>query len=222
MNENHILIIDDDTRLRQLLDQYLTRNGFIVSEAANPLEAEHFLNLVRVDAMVMDIMMPQKNGDVFTKELRQKGVTTPILMLTAMGDTNSRITGLEAGADDYLPKPFEPKELLLRLTNLLKHNVVQNQPQIALGPYQYFPKTGHLSLNNTPISLTSTEQTLLDLLMKHLNTVVSRDSLAQWLNVDNERSVDVQITRLRKKLDPDSKLNFIQTMRGKGYRVIAA
>ena len=222
MNENHILIIDDDTRLRQLLDQYLTRNGFIVSEAANPLEAEHFLNLVRVDAMVMDIMMPQKNGDVFTKELRQKGVTTPILMLTAMGDTNSRITGLEAGADDYLPKPFEPKELLLRLTNLLKHNVVQNQPQIALGPYQYFPKTGYLSLNNTPIALTSAEQTLLDLLMKHLNTVVSRDSLAQWLNVDNERSVDVQITRLRKKLDPDSKLNFIQTIRGKGYRVIAA
>lgn len=222
MNENHVLIIDDDTRLRQLLDQYLMRNGFVVSEAANPLEAEHFLNLVRVDAIVMDIMMPEKNGDVFTKELRQKGVTTPILMLTAMGDTNSRITGLEAGADDYLPKPFEPKELLLRLTNLLKRNIGQNQPQIALGPYQYFPKTGYLSLNNTPIALTSAEQTLLDLLMKHLNTVVSRDSLAQWLNVDNERSVDVQITRLRKKLDPDSKLNFIQTIRGKGYRVIAA
>lgn len=221
MSENHVLIIDDDTRLRQLLGQYLTRNGFIVSEASDPLEAEHFLDLVRVDALVMDIMMPHKNGDVFTRELRGKGITTPILMLTAMGDTTSRITGLEAGADDYLPKPFEPKELLLRLTNLLKRNITQNQSQIALGPYQYFPKTGHLTLDNTPIALTSAEQTLLNLLMKHLNTVVSRESLAQWMDVDNERTVDVQITRLRKKLDPDSKLNFIQTIRGKGYRVIA-
>ena len=136
MQSNHVLIVDDDTRLRQLLAKYLANNGYFVSESPSAIEAEDFLNLVHVDAIIMDIMMPHKNGDIFTQELRKKSLTTPILMLTAMGDTDSRITGLEAGADDYLPKPFEPKELLLRLGNLLKRHTPP-KIQVSLGPYQY-------------------------------------------------------------------------------------
>ncbi len=219
MQSNHVLIVDDDTRLRQLLAKYLTNNGYFVSEAPSAIEAEDFLNLVRVDAIIMDIMMPHKNGDIFTQELRAKGLTTPILMLTAMGDTNSRITGLEAGADDYLPKPFEPKELLLRLGNLLKHHM-PSQLQISLGPYQYNTQSHLLKKGSKIIALTHAEQTLFDSLINHLNNVVSRDQLATILNLENVRTVDVQINRLRKKLDPTSELNFIQSIRGKGYKVV--
>jgi len=216
----HILIVDDDTRLRQLLAKYLANNGYFVSEAPSAIEAEDFLNLVRVDAIIMDIMMPHKNGDIFTQELRKKGLTTPIIMLTAMGDTNSRITGLEAGADDYLPKPFEPKELLLRLGNLLKHHTPA-QLQLPLGPYQYNTQSHLLKKGAKIIALTHTEQTLFENLIQHLNDVVSREQLATSLNLENVRTVDVQINRLRKKLDPTSELNLIQSIRGKGYKVVS-
>lgn len=121
MTSPHLLIVDDDDKLRRLLDQYLTRSGFTVTEAADPVAATQILKLLSFDAIVMDVMMPVQNGVAYTKQLRQNGLTTPILILTAMGDTNNRISGLEAGADDYLSKPFDPKELLLRLKNLLKH-----------------------------------------------------------------------------------------------------
>lgn len=218
MNEKSILIVDDDTRLRQLLKTYLEHNDFIVTEAANAADAEDLLKYLKPDALIMDVMMPQKNGDILTKELRQKGLTTPILMLTAKGDTDSRINGLEAGADDYLPKPFEPKELLLRLNNLLKRQMA-SKSIISFASYQYNPQTHLLTSNNTPISLTSAEQTLLEILVNHLNQDISRDQLAAAMNVENERTIDVQITRLRKKIDPDN--HFIQTIRGKGYRLIS-
>ncbi len=220
MNETaHILIIDDDKRLRKLLAQYLVRENFTVSEAMNAADAEDFLKLVQVDAMIMDVMMPHKNGDVFTQELRQKGNATPILMLTAKGDTDSRIIGLEAGADDYLAKPFEPKELLLRLNNLLKRQQTPAQ-NITFGPYTYQLKTKVLIKDGTPIALTGAEQSLLYIFLMHLNQEISREQLAAALNLDNTRSIDVQVTRLRKKLEPDESTSFIQTIRGKGYKLI--
>ena len=220
MAEPLVLIVDDDTRLRQLLHTYLQRNGFLVSEAANANEAEDLLKYLKPDALIMDVMMPQKNGDVLTKELRQKGITIPILILTARGDINSRIVGLEAGADDYLPKPFEPKELLLRLNNLLKRRTPQ-QEMISFGPYSYNTQTNILKQGENIISLTTAEQMLLDILIKNINQDVSRDMLANSLHLDNTRTIDVQIKPLRQKLDTDPNFNYIQTIRGKGYRLIS-
>ena len=164
-------------------------------------------------------MMPKKNGDVFIRELRKAGCTLPILMLTAKGDTDSRINGLEAGADDYLPKPFEPKELLLRLNNLIKRT--QKAPNaIHFGPYDYDLFKNVLIQSNTIVPLTTAEQTLLKTLAQHQNTAVSREELATALNLENVRTIDVQITRLRKKLETDADMHFIQTIRGKGYRLV--
>ena len=220
MEQKVILIVDDDVRLRQLLKKYLEKNAFIVTEAANAHDAEDLLKYLKPDAVIMDVMMPQKTGDVLTAELRQKGFTAPILILTARGDTNSRISGLEAGADDYLSKPFEPKELLLRLNNLIKRQVVSENEEITFGPYCYHLKTGILKNGNERIPLTTAEQALLTTLVKHINQDVSREELATWTNVENERTIDVQITRLRKKLNTDAHVNYIQTIRGKGYRLI--
>lgn len=220
MAEQLILIIDDDTRLRKLLHTYLQQNSFLVSEAANADEAEDLLKYLKPDALIMDVMMPQKNGDILTRELRQKGFKTPILILTARGDTDSRIIGLEAGADDYLPKPFEPKELLLRLNNLLKRTI-QEQETISFGPYTYNTQTNTLKQNNNTISLTTAEQMLLDILIKNINQDISREQLADTLHLDNTRTVDVQIKRLRQKLEMDSNFNPIQTIRGKGYRLVS-
>jgi len=221
MEERLVLIVDDDTRLRQLLHAYLQQNGFLVSEASDADEAEDLLKYLRPDAIIMDIMMPKKNGDILTKELRQRNISTPILILTARGDTDSRIIGLEAGADDYLPKPFEPKELLLRLHNLLKRQTPQ-QGTITFGPYAYDTQTHVLKQNDTVIPLTNAEQLLLDVLIKHLNQDVSREELADTLHLDNTRTIDVQIKRLRQKLGTDSTFNYVQTIRGKGYRLVSA
>ena len=221
MNEHLVLIVDDDTRLRQLLKTYLTRNHFVVSEAANAFDAQDLLKYLKPDAIIMDVMMPQKNGDILTQELRQQGITTPILILTARGDTNSRITGLEAGADDYLPKPFEPKELLLRLNNLLKRQNPSTQT-LSFGPYTYVPQTGILKKQNEQIILTNAEQALLTAFTNHMNEDISREQLASWLGLENTRTIDVQVTRLRKKLETDTTLHIIQTIRGKGYRLVSA
>lgn len=219
--KRHILVVDDDTRLRQLLKSYLAQNDFTVSGAANADEAEDLLHYLKPDAIVMDIMMPKKNGDVLTQELRQQGLTTPILILTARGDTASRISGLEAGADDYLPKPFEPKELLLRLNNLIKRQIQLDSTDFTFGPYSYQLQTGVLKKEGKPISLTNAEQTLLTYLVQQNNQVVSREILAQQLHLENIRTVDVQITRLRKKLENTPHEHIIQTIRGKGYRLIS-
>ena len=221
MDEKVILVVDDDIRLRQLLKAYLERNGFTVCESGNADEAGDLLKYLKPDIIVMDIMMPGKNGDIFTKELKEKGLITPIIILTARGDTASRITGLEAGADDYLAKPFEPKELLLRLNNLLKRQTSLKQEIIAFGNYTYQPQLGLLKKGEESIPLTSTERMLLDILVQHLNQEISREQLAAQMNLENERSIDVQIKRLRQKLEPDTQGHFIQTIRGKGYRLIS-
>lgn len=215
----HILVIDDDTRLRRLLKKYLTDNGFEVSEVSNPYEAEEVLALFTFDLIIMDVMMPKKNGLDFTKELRDKGMVTPILMLTAMGDSSNRISGLENGADDYLPKPFEPRELVLRIQNILKRvDYLRRRDELFFGPYRYNMQSGILMQNDTPISLTTAEQELLKVLADRAGETVSREELADALNTDNLRSIDVQITRLRKKLETDIKKPLcIQTVRGQGY-----
>lgn len=215
----HILVIDDDTRLRRLLKKYLIDNGFEVSEASNPNEADDLMELFVFDLIIMDIMMPQKNGLDYTKELREQGVQTPILMLTAMGDSSNRITGLENGADDYLPKPFEPRELVLRINNILRRVVaLRNSDEVYFGPYTYNLTNGILVQNDTPISLTTAEQELLRALASKVGETISREELGELLQTDNLRNIDVQITRLRKKLEIDIKKPLcIQTVRGQGY-----
>ena len=218
--KTHLLIVDDDEKLRKLLNQYLTRSGFLVSEAENPYQASELLKLFSFDAIVMDVMMPQQNGVEFTHILRQKGNMTPIIMLTALGDTLSRISGLEAGADDYLCKPFDPKELLLRLNNLLKHQP-KTQQKVSFGPFIY--EKGILQKGRKRIDLTTSEQELLTLLADSLNQPVAREELARLMHSEKPRNIDVQITRLRQKLEKDLKHPFwIQTVRGKGYKLVAS
>ena len=215
----HILVIDDDTRLRRLLKKYLTDNGFEVSEASNPNDADYLLELFVFDLIIMDIMMPQKNGLDYTKELRDKSFQTPILMLTAMGDSSNRITGLENGADDYLPKPFEPRELVLRINNILRRVAsLKHSDEVYFGPYRYNVANGTLFQNDTQIILTTAEQELLKALTSKAGETISREELGEFLKTDNLRNIDVQITRLRKKLETDIKKPLcIQTVRGQGY-----
>lgn len=222
MTLRHILVVDDDKRLRQLIHKYLVQNGFTVSEAEYPSQATDLLQIFQFDAIIMDVMMPEQDGISYTADLRAKKITTPILILTAKGDAQSRITGLESGADDYLPKPFEPKELLLRINNLIKRQSSETKNQVIFGPYTYIVDTKQLKKQDTIIPLTNVEQDLLDCLIKQPNTALSREELAKMTHQDNERTIDVQITRLRKKIEPDAKTPvLIQTVRGKGYKIIA-
>ena len=218
MSLGHLLIIDDDKKLRKLLNQYLTRSGFVVSEAENPNQAEEFLKIFSFDAIIMDVMMPFQNGIEYTHFLRQKRILTPILILTAMGDTPNKISGLEAGADDYLSKPFDPKELLLRLKNLLKHQTNKSD-RCSFGPFSF--KNDRLMKENEKIDLTETEKILLKVLVEKMNTNVSREELAEKIKTKSLRTIDVQMLRLRKKIETDSKHPFwLQTIRGKGYKLV--
>lgn len=218
----HILVIDDDTRLRRLLYRYLTDNGFDVSEAADAAQAGRLFSLFAFDLLVMDVMMPGQTGTAFTKELRARGFMTPILMLTAMGQADDRINGLENGADDYLCKPFEPKELLLRIHNLLKRreNTVFQTNVVSFGNCAYDVRRGLLTKDGVPVALTTADQTLLRLLAAKSGETVSREELGQILGTDNLRTIDVQITRLRKKIESPDRPACIQTVRGQGYSLI--
>ena len=218
----HILVIDDDTRLRRLLKKYLTENQFEVSEAANAKDAKELLKLFSFSLLIMDVMMPGQNGQELTKELRDNNHDIPILMLTAMGDIDNRILGLESGADDYLPKPFEPKELLLRINNILKRqNQKEIKTEILFGDCTYEPKTGQLRKNNIPVLLTGAEQDLLKILAGKIGNPISREEIATILATDNLRAIDVQITRLRRKIETDIKKPIcIQTLRGQGYILV--
>lgn len=220
MTKNHLLIVDDDEKLRRLLDQYLSRSGFVVTEAENPKQADELLQMFSFDAIVMDVMMPYQNGVEYTHTLRQKGLKTPILILTAMGDTLSRISGLEAGADDYLCKPFDPKELLLRLNNLLKHQEKEAE-DIHFGPFSY--EKGCLKKSGNYVNITTAEQALLNALVKSVNRPIMREELMRLTQTKSPRTIDVQMTRLRRKIEDDPKHPFwIQTVRGKGYKLVSS
>lgn len=217
-----ILVVDDDERLRRLLYRYLTENGFQTYEAPSADDALPVIRMIAFDLIIMDVMMPGTNGMDMVRFLREEGNKTPILMLTAMGETDDRISGLEAGADDYLGKPFEPKELLLRINNILKR-VAQNKPTdtVLFGECVFDVKTGALTKSGVAIGLTGQEADLLRFLAERAGEAVSRQELRTLMNTDNDRTVDVQVTRLRKKIETDvSHPMCVQTVRGQGYMLV--
>jgi two-component system phosphate regulon response regulator OmpR len=222
----HILVVDDDERIRELLKRFLVRNGYLVSVARDAAHAGRLLESLAFDLLVVDVMMPGEDGLSFTRRMRET-VEVPILLLTAKAETEDRIEGLEAGADDYLPKPFEPRELLLRVAAILRRAlpvVEQEAPLTALlmGATEYDLIRGELRRGDEAVRLTSTEQALMRVFSRQPNEPVSRARLAEELGGSGgdvqERAVDVQITRLRRKIENDPKNpRYLQTVRGAGY-----
>lgn len=221
----HILVVDDDARLRALLSQYLGEHGFFVSTAADTTQAEELLQVFAVDGIVLDVMMPGETGIAYAARLRTRGQTPPVLLLTARGEAEDRIMGLEAGAADYLGKPFAPKELLLRLENILARARQQQAARraVVFGDYRFDIAQGRLSYREAPVYLTSSESDCLRILAQSAGTPLSRETIATTLgDVSNERSVDVQINRLRKKIEPQAgKPIYLQTIRHAGYVLYA-
>ena len=222
----HLLIVDDDERIRGLLQKFLQRNGFLVSVARDASHARSVLSGLEFDLIVMDVMMPGEDGVTLTRSLRET-LETPILLLTAKGDTDDRIKGLEAGADDYLPKPFEPKELLLRINAILRR-MPEPEPEdvtpkvLYLGPVRFDIERAELMRGDELVRLTATEVQLMRIFSENLREPVSRTKLVEDLGRDRgqaqERAVDVQITRLRRKIESDPKQpRYLQTVRGDGY-----
>lgn len=222
----HLLIVDDDERIRGLLQKFLIRHGFLVTAARDAAHARRLLAGLDFDLLVMDVMMPGEDGISLTRDLR-KTSQTPILLLTAKGETEYRIEGLEAGADDYLAKPFEPKELLLRINAILRRMPeaapADTAPKILhLGPVSYDIERGEMWRGDDLVRLTATEAQLMRIFSKHAGEPVSRTQLVEDLGRDRgqaqERAVDVQITRLRRKIESDPKQpRYMQTVRGAGY-----
>lgn len=222
----HILVVDDDTRLRNLLQRYLREQGFLVTAAKDAIDAEALLSYYNFDILIVDIMMPKISGTSFLQKLRAQGNFIPVILLTAMGDAQDRITGLEIGADDYIPKPFEPKELVLRIQNILRRTVQIREQSVKLlfHGITYDLEKGELCDNaGEIIHITPVERTLLTLLGRKTGDVHTREEIAEILGVtENLRTVDVQITRLRKKIEIDTKNpRYLQTVRGKGYMLIS-
>ncbi len=222
----HLLIVDDDERIRELLRKFLARHGFLVSAARDAAHAQRILSGLEFDLIVLDVMMPGQDGISLTSDLR-KTLTTPILLLTAKGETDDRIAGLEAGADDYLSKPFEPRELLLRINAILRR-MPDPEPNVAmpkilnLGPVRYDIDRSELLQGGEVVRLTATETQLMRIFTENLRQPVSRSKLVEDLGRDKgqaqERAVDVQITRLRRKIEADPKQpRYLQTVRGEGY-----
>lgn len=222
----HLLIVDDDERIRDLLKKFLVRSGFLVTSARDAAHARRILLGLDFDLIVMDVMMPGEDGVSLTKALRETH-DTPILLLTARGETENRIAGLEAGADDYLAKPFEPKELLLRINAILRRMpetpIEQTVPKILhLGPNRYDIERGEMWQGDQQVRLTATESQLMKIFSACPNEAVTRAKLVEDLGRDRgqaqERAVDVQITRLRRKLEANPKQpRYLQTVRGAGY-----
>ena len=226
----HILIVDDDERIRGLLQKFLMRHGFLATAARDAAHAERLLAGLDFDLVVLDVMMPGEDGITFTRRLRET-LTTPILLLTARGETADRIAGLEAGADDYLAKPFEPKELLLRLNAILRRlppaePATATAQVIQLGPVRYDVDKGEMWQGGAPVRLTATEGHLMRIFVERIGEAVSRSQLVEELGRDRgqsqERAVDVQITRLRRKIEADPRQpRYLQTVRGSGYMLVA-
>ena len=229
-DEKHILIIDDDERILSLLKTFLNQNGFITSSAKNSQEARSLLDYFEFDILIIDIMMPGETGLELLESLR-KNKDIPVILLSAKGEASDKISGLELGADDYLSKPFEPKELLLRIKNLLSRNnaidVNKYEKKVKIGTKIFDLERMELQENNNVIALTTVETKLLEIFCSNPKTIIERDRIISELgykgdsNKQNERNVDVQVTRLRKKIEADTKNpRFLKTIRGKGYRLL--
>ena len=225
-DDAHLLIVDDDERIRGLLQKFLIRSGFLVSTARDAAHARRILSGLEFDLIVLDVMMPGEDGMSLCRDLRAR-LATPILLLTAKGETEDRISGLEAGADDYLAKPFEPKELLLRINAILRR-VPQAEPQVVapkvltLGPIRYDIERGEMWQGDDLVRLTATESQLMRIFSAAPHEAMTRARLVEELSRSGgqtqERAVDVQITRLRRKIEQDPKQpRYLQTVRGAGY-----
>lgn len=222
----HLLVVDDDERIRSLLKKFLMRHGFLVTTARDAAHARRVLAGLEFDLIVLDVMMPGEDGMALTRSLRET-LQTPILLLTAKGETGNRIEGLEAGADDYLPKPFEPKELLLRINAILRRmpdtSAADAAPKVlSLGAIRYDMERGEMWQGDDLVRLTATEVHLMKIFAAQPGVALSRAKLVEELGRDRgqaqERAVDVQITRLRRKIESDPKQpQYLQTVRGAGY-----
>ena len=219
----HILVVDDDARLRGLLSRYLTENGFRVTAASHAAEARDKMRFLQPDALVLDVMMPGESGLDLTTSLRAENTGLPILLLTARGAPEDRIAGFESGADDYLGKPFEPRELVLRLRAMLRRTTPPPEAPsgpLRLGPLEFDRARGELRGPSGPLHLTGGESALLAALAARPNDVLSREDIAAALEMDDsgERAIDVQVTRLRRKIEADPREpQFLHTVRGRGY-----
>jgi len=222
--KKHLLVIDDDTRLRNLLGKFLDENGFQVSLAKDAVQARQIISCTNFDLLIVDVMMPEENGIDFTSYFRTIS-STPVLILTARGESSDRIKGLEAGADDYLAKPFEPQELLLRINNILKRHYAVERPadvqldgQCQFGNFTFTFAESRLKNGEEFVHLTESEAKILAILCKQKGSAVMRDKLSELCGNIDARSIDVQITRLRKKIELNPKQpQFLQTVRNQGY-----
>jgi|TARA_B100000809_G_scaffold105094_1_gene103602 two-component system phosphate regulon response regulator OmpR len=220
MNKNvfHILVVDDDDRIRELIKQYLEENNFLVTTAIDAFDAKKKLNIIKFDILILDIMMPGKSGLSLTKEIKKIN-QTPIILLTAKRETLDRIRGLEIGADDYIGKPFEPKELLLRINNILNKTQKPVLPnEIYIGNVLINLKKLHIKANNKTIKINPQEKKVLEKMLEVPGKVFSRNDIGKIINISKERTIDVMITRLRQKIESNPKNpKYLQTIRGSGY-----
>jgi two-component system phosphate regulon response regulator OmpR len=215
----HILVIDDDDKIRELLKIYLKSNNFIVSTAFDAADAEKKLKIFKFDIAIIDIMMPGKDGLQLTKEIREH-IDLPIILLTAKGETEDKIKGLEIGAEDYLPKPFEPKELLLRITNIVKRTKKKKSiiDLIKIGKIIVNINKMEIQKDKKIIKINISEKVLLENMINSAGRIFSREEISKITNLTQERSIDVLVTRLRQKIEPDPKNpKYLQTVRGTGY-----
>ena len=214
----HVLVVDDDDRIRELVKQYIEENDFLVTTARDSLDAKKKLEIVKFDILILDIMMPGESGLSLTKEVK-KNNPTPIILLTAKGEKQDVIEGLELGADDYLGKPFEPKELLLRIKNIL--NKIQKPilpSEIYIGDALINFKKLYIKINKKIIKINPQERKVLEKMLESPGKVFSRDSIGKIINISKERTIDVVITRLRQKIESKPKKpKYLQTVRGSGY-----
>jgi len=214
----HILVVDDDDGIRSLVKKYLNENRFLITTAENAEDAKKKIELIKFDLIILDIMMPGKSGLEFISENKKK-LQTPVILLTAKGEPDERIEGLEIGADDYLPKPFEPKELILRIKNILnKTKTIAQKRIIEFDKIKIDLNRLMIKKNNKDYKINNTEKLILEKMINNPGKTFSRENIGSLINLDKERSIDVIITRLRKKIEDDPKNpKFLQTIRGAGY-----
>jgi two-component system, OmpR family, phosphate regulon response regulator OmpR len=214
----HILVVDDDDGIRSLVKKYLNENNFLVTTADSSENASEKIKIIKFDLIILDIMMPGKSGLEFIQEYKKK-LDTPIILLTAKGDANERVEGLEVGADDYLPKPFEPKELILRIKNILNKTIQTEQKRIIeFANIKINLNKLIISKNDKEFKINNTEKIILEKMINSPGKKFSREEIGRLIDLDKERSIDVIITRLRKKIEIDPKNpKFLQTIRGAGY-----
>ena len=217
-NKNHILVVDDDNRIRGLLKDYLTDNNYIVSTAEDANQAKKKIDYLKFDIIILDVMMPGQNGYDLTKEIRKK-LNVPIILLTAKGEVENRIKGLEIGADDYIGKPFEPKELLLRIKNIInKNNILNLDTKYLVGDAEIDLNKMLIKFNDKIKKINNSEKKVLIEMLSNLGKTYSREEIGKISGISQERSIDVMITRLRQKLEVDPKSpKYLQTIRGSGY-----